>query len=425
MTHKNEIHCGDNLEVMKGMDDESVDLIYLDPPFFSGRNYEVIWGDGFEERSFKDTEWYRVECPKCSREVVKAERFCPICGSNLENAKVTRSNDIYAYIDWMIPRLTEMHRILKPTGSIYLHVDWHAVHYLKIEMDRIFGMNNFQNEIVWCYHGGGLAKRSFKKKHDTILLYSKTKNYTFNPQYKNRLIEKNYKKGVPIKNPPVMEDWWADVPSRGTATQSKEWLGYPTQKPEALLDRIIKASSNEGDIVFDPFCGCGTSLSVAKKLNRQYIGIDISYTACIVIKDRIKYPDLIKGMPHTTKQLTDMSPHEFQNIVCDKLDARNTSPNPSKPSGADGNVDGWVNSNLITGKYGGSPIQVKRSPHVGVATIKEFESTMMHKNKKIGFVVALSFGKGAINQVKKSENLGLTIHLIEAKDLMDFDFKNL
>ena len=199
----NTIYCGDNLAIMSEMESESTDLIYLDPPFFSGKNYEVIWKDGTEERSFKDTEWYRVECPKCEREVVKAERFCPVCGTDLKDAKITRKNDIYAYIDWMVPRLQEMHRILKPTGSIYLHVDHHAVHYLKIEMDRIFGEGDvskgikcFQNEIVWHYSNKiGKPSTSCKRAHDNILFYTKSNDYTYNPilvEIDNELTLKRY-----------------------------------------------------------------------------------------------------------------------------------------------------------------------------------------------------------------------------------------
>ena len=430
----NVIHCGDNLKIMREMESESVDLIYLDPPFFSGKNYEVIWKDGTEERSFKDTEWYRVECPKCKREVVKAERFCPVCGTNLEDAKITRRNDIYAYIDWMVPRLKEMYRILAPTGSIYLHVDHHAVHYLKVEMDRIFGEGNvskgikcFRNEIIWCYSGGGASKNRFATKHDTILFYNKTNKCIFNTQYTEyKNPNGKHSGGKPYrKEGKLMDDWWMDLPV--VSSGSKERLGYPTQKPEALLERIIKASSNPGDIVFDPFCGCGSAIAVAKKLDRQYIGIDISPTSCMVISDRIKYNSTIMGMEYTDDQYMAMSPHEFQNIVCKQLHAINTSKDKEKPSGPDGGIDGIIKSDLVTDGFAGAPIQVKRSKNVGKAPIEKIETTMRHmkpKAYKDSFMIAVSFGSGARKQAKEAMDLGYNIILIEAKELYNFNFDN-
>lgn len=451
----NVIYCGDNLRIMSEMPDESVDLIYLDPPFFSGKNYEVIWKDGTEERSFKDTEWYRVECPKCNREVVKAELFCPVCGTDLSGAKVTRKNDIYAYIDWMVPRLTEMHRILKPTGSIYLHVDHHAVHYLKVEMDRIFGNGDpskgvkcFRNEIIWCYSGANNASKYFPKKHDNILWYSKGKNYTFNQHdilipsrstakyYKDENGREYTKKGGKIyyrksQNGKIPEDYWIDINMLHHI--AKERLGYPTQKPLALLERIIKASSNPGDVVFDPFCGCGTSIDAAKELGRKYIGIDISPTSCMVIADRIKHPKPIIGMKYTDDQYMAMEPHEFQNIVCNQMHAKNTSPDPKKASGPDDGIDGIVKSEISTIGFAGALIQVKRSEakNLNKNTIKNFESTMQHYKplnrkppSKNGFVVAISFGSGARKQAKAAKILDLNIILVEAKELHDFNFDN-
>jgi site-specific DNA-methyltransferase (adenine-specific) len=424
ITKENRIYCGDNLKIMREMESESVDLIYLDPPFFSGKNYEVIWKDGTEVRSFKDTEWYRVGCPNCAREVVKADRFCPVCGTDLKDAKVTRSNDIYAYIDWMVPRLTEMHRILAPNGSLYLHVDWHAVHYLKVEMDRIFGMKNFQNEIVWCYSGGGASKNKFARKHDMILFYKKTAASIFNTQYtKYKNPNGRHSGGTPYREEgKLMDDWWVDLPV--VASGSKERLGYPTQKPVSLLERIINASSNPGDTIFDPFCGCGTTLAAAQKLGRSYIGIDISPTSCMVISDRINHFDRIIGMQYTDDEWMTMEPHEFQNIVCNALHAKNTSPDPSKASGADGGIDGIVKSELVTVGFAGVPIQIKRSKSVGVDTIKKLEATMQHMKSKptIGIVVAVSFGAGAKKQAILAKELGLNIILIEAKDIHEFEF---
>lgn len=441
----NTIHCGDNLEIMRNMPDESVDLIYLDPPFFSGRNYDVIWegvngNDHSEVRSFKDTEWYRVECPKCAREVIKADRFCSACGASLEHATVKSKNDIYAYIDWMIPRLKEMHRILKPTGAIYLHVDYHAVHYLKIEMDRIFGMNNFRNEIVWCYTGPSNTKKWFPRKHDTILFYTKGTDWTFNidnikipykainSQKGNSIIwGKNGMTDDDIKSQlnkgKIPEDWWDNMSPVGRL--KNERLGYPTQKPEALLERIIKASSNVGNIVFDPFAGCATTMAVAQRLGRKWIGIDVSPTACAVITKRLHISVWqIEGMPMTTEELAKMEHYEFQQWVCTRMQAKNTSPDPTRHGGADGGIDGIVKSTLDTTGYAGALIQVKQSRNVGVDTIDKHYAVMTkpnnpHKNK-MGFIVALSFGKGAVEQVTAYNNEGkVEIILVNAEDIAE------
>lgn len=476
----NVIHCGDNLAIMEKMPDESVDLIYLDPPFFSGRNYDVIWegeGDHSEIRSFKDTEWYRVQCPKCDREVVKAENFCSACGASLEDAKVVSKNDIYAYIDWMVPRIKEMHRILKPTGSIYLHCDHHAVHYLKIEMDRIFGIDNFKTQITWrrC-HPKGNAK-TFANNSDYVLYYTKGKNFTFNIQYgdysdvtlssykfndhdgrgsyssvsvgsignggyeydigygekqpssgyrwkyetmmqkiKDNLVvlkigkvprQKRYlseSKGVPFDNV------WTDIENVKSPI-------YPTEKPVDLLNRIILSSSNPGDIVFDPFCGCATTTIVAKDLHRRYIGIDVSWRACKVIAERLKIPiHSIKNMPLKNADFTKMEPMEFQQWACDQMEANNVMPG----GGADGGVDGIVRLNLLTTGYEGGLLQVKRSKNVGVDKIDRHFGVMSKNNVKKGFIVALSFSKGAKEAAAEYTNSGKAeIILVKAEDIAE------
>lgn len=441
----NVIYCGDNLEIMKNMESNIIDLIYLDPPFFSGRNYDVIWegeGDHSEIRSFKDTEWYRVQCPKCDREVVKAENFCSACGASLEDAKVVSKNDIYAYIDWMVPRLKEMHRILAPTGSIYLHADWHAAHYLKVEMDRIFGNGNpsegikcFRNEIVWCYSGASSPKmKQFARKHDNILLYSKGNTWTFNvddvrlPYAKSSKNREGYRKTgfvgeesgkCELNNKGKFpEDWW-EIPF--IRPNSKERLGYPTQKPLALLERIIKASSNPGDVVFDPFCGCATTLQAAKDLGRKWIGIDVSWRACKVIAERLKIPiHSIKNMPLKNEDFTKMDPPDFQQWACDHMEAKNTSPNAKTASGADGGIDGIIKSNLLTTGYEGALLQVKRSKNVGVDKIDRHFAVMSKNHAKKGFVVALSFSKGAKEAAAGYTNAGsVEIILVRAEDIAE------
>ena len=412
-TLTNSIICGDCRDKMRQhIPSESVDLLYMDPPFFSGRDYEIIWKDGAEVRSFEDTKFYTLEC-ECGKVFPENHMFCAFCGAGKDKATERRSNDIEAYLQWLRPKLEECYRVIKSTGSIYVHLDWHAVHYAKVMMDEIFGMKSFRNEIVWCYHGGGTATRMFKRKHDTILLYTKSGEYTFNPQYKKGEPGKTYKKGVPVKSPPVIEDWWSDIPSRGTATNSKEWIGYPTQKPEALLERIIKASSNPGDMILDPFSGCATCVSVAQKLGRRWIGIDVSPTSCKLMTDRLRKigysigeSDII-DMPHTIDELRKLPPFEFQNWVVTQLGGRQALRGVG-----DRGIDGWT--------FVGDPIQVKQGDKVGTPTVRLFTQDIRDVDKTHGIIVAFSFGKGAYDEVEhvKAKH-GIDIELKIVADMIE------
>ena len=239
---------GDNLAIMRELQSETIDLIYIDPPYFSQRNY----GD-FDDR------WKSMQ----------------------------------HYLDFMVERLKEMHRVLKPTGSIYVHLDWHAVHYIKVEMDKIFGYDNFVNEIIWGYRGGGVSKKAFARKHDTILFYSKSEKYTYNVQYQEyseaskKLVKS--KGGISIDGLPRdlergchMVDWWGDI--NAIQTWSPERSGYATQKPAELMKRIVLSSSNKNDIVADFFCGSGSFLKVAHELGRSCIGCDSNKSAVLRLK---------------------------------------------------------------------------------------------------------------------------------------------
>ena len=381
----NVVYCGDCLRVMKGIEEDSVDLIYLDPPFFSNKNYEVIWKDGAEIRGFEDCHWY-------------------------EQGK--RRNSVYVYIEWMRERLEECKRVLKDTGSIYLHCDWHASHYLKIMMDEVFGYKNFRNEIIWQYKRWSNASKNFQRMHDSILFYTKSNGYLFNIQYQpfsaktvhrkmsvdgitNLEEKRDVEKGI------VMHDVW-DIPY--IHSQSKERLGYPTQKPEKLLERIILASSNKGDVVLDPFCGCGTTLSVAKKLKRNWIGIDISPTGCKLIAERMKISsDDIIGLPRTTEEIKTMKPFEFQNWAC-KLVGGISNP---KRTG-DGGIDGWT--------FERNPIQVKQCS-VGEPVIRLFKNDIRDAHKKTGLVIGFSFSSGAYEYASKAKKDGIDIELKTVEEL--------
>jgi DNA modification methylase len=263
----NQLILGDNLEVLRTLPSETIDLIYIDPPFFSGRTYNVIWGDTNEVRSFYDI-W---------------------------------EGGISSYLIWLNARLWEMRRVLKKTGSIYVHCDWHASHYIKTEMDKIFGYENFRNEIIWCYTAPSHPAGNFPRKHDVILYYTKSEQVKpnlnsvripYSPESLSRANRNVIKKGGTIfhevqlhEDGKVPEDWWADI--NPASRYPGEHIGYPTQKPIKLLERIIKASSDEGDVVADFFCGGGTTLAVAVKLKRRFIGCDSSRVAISVTLDRL------------------------------------------------------------------------------------------------------------------------------------------
>jgi len=292
----NRLFFGDNLHIMRQLPSKSIDLIYIDPPFFSGRNYNVIFGDKNEVRSFTDI-W---------------------------------EGGMPGYLMWLNARLFEMKRLLKDTGSIYVHLDWHASHYVKVEMDKIFGVSNFLNEIAWGYETYvGNVKRYFPRKHDILLLYSKGPEYKFNQlflddyeesinykRWEKYIVDGNKIKGAnypktdsrftlrydkwvrdhgrepkpddiifEVKSFPV-SSFWKDI-TVVDPKDKEERIGYPTQKPEALLDRIIKSSTDEGDVVADFFCGGGTTPAAAQRLNRRWIAGDQSRIAVSITADRI------------------------------------------------------------------------------------------------------------------------------------------
>jgi DNA modification methylase len=387
---KNRLVCGDNLVELPTMEKESVDLIYVDPPFFSNRNYEIIWGDEAEIRSFED-RW---------------------------------EGGINVYVDWMKQRVMELYRVLKPTGSFYLHCDWHAGHYLKVMCDEVFGKNNFQNEIVWFYRTGGASKKRWSRKHDTIFFYSKSDKWIFHADKIRSYQSHKYGYQMPayeIDNETGKQYSWVyprDVWEITMGTGTGERWGYPTQKPEGLLERIITASSNEEGIVLDAFCGCGTALAVAHKLKRRWIGIDISPSAIALIKNRlanlgIAETDIdIIGMPKSVNDLKKFKHYEFQYWVVNELHGE-----PSSKKTGDMGIDGFSLFNHY-------PIQVKQQDGVGRNVIDNFETALRRYYKvprKViqGYVVALSFTKGAYEEVARVKKEGVDINLITAQDILD------
>jgi DNA modification methylase len=383
------LYRGDNLHILRQMEDESVDLIYLDPPFFSNRNYEVIWGDEAEVRSFMD-RW---------------------------------DGGIERYVEWMEERCRELHRVLAPTGSLYLHCDWHAGHYLKVMLDDVFERRQFQNEIVWYYRGGGVSPRRWGRRHDTILFYTKGKEWTFNVdpvrmeyspesaerlKYKARAFrgEKVYDTYRPNELGKHPDDVWSIQP---LMPSNRKRLGYPTQKPETLLQNIIMASSNEGDLVLDPFCGCGTTIAVAQKHDRNWLGIDISPSAIDVCELRLKTEGVkaeIAGMPSTMDDLRALRPFEFQRWVCYQLNAR-----PSARLSGDKGIDGRM---LVSH----APVQVKQK-QIGRPDVDAFETAMERGGSQQGVMVGFGWSTDAREEIARiKRRRGIEITLFDAKDFL-------
>jgi DNA modification methylase len=454
------IYCGDNLEQLRKLPEGCIDLIYIDPPFNSNRNYEVFWGETKEKRSFED-----------------------------------RHESTKAYIDYMRPRCVELHRVLKKSGSFYYHCDWHASHYVKVMLDQIFGENQFQNEIVWKRQSGHSdskqGSKHFGRLHDTIFFYNNggepTWNQLYQPydeeylktfysniepgtgrrfqygdltapggatpskgnphyeflgvkrywRYSKEKMEELYRQGriefrptgkVPrlkryldeAKGMPV-QSVWTDI--RPLINFGKEGLGYPTQKPLALLDRILQSSSNENDIVLDAFCGCGTALVAAEKLKRQWIGIDISPTACRVMAKRLKKDTILKedeklwqigrgfvvrDLPKTEEELKKYPPFEFENWAVVALGGTKNARQVGD-MGIDGRIYPISAMPERRGARTGEmdfmdewyPIQVKQTAKVGRPDIDAFEAVMIREERMLGYFVGFEFTGDALFEIDR------------------------
>lgn len=463
----NKLILGDNLEIMKTIPKECIDLIYLDPPFFSNRNYEVIWGDEGEIRSFQD-RW---------------------------------SGGVDHYIAWLKERVIEMHRILKSTGSIFLHCDWHANAYIRVEiLDKIFGYQNFRNEIIWKRNftkkGSQYKMSRFANNTDTIFFYSKSADYQFKTQKVKNLddtellkiynyVDENNKryKSEPLELPKLMErknlifeykgytpqyGWmmnrvkleeldhqnkifftkngkprrknflddyegsevdniWNDILPVGQV--QSELIGYPTQKPEALLKRIIECSSNEGDILMDPFVGGGTTIAVADKLNRQWIGIDQSVQAVKVTELRLQnqmnlfsQPFVVQLHKYDYDMLRYQNAFAFETWIVEQFGG---TPNVKQRN--DFGMDGKTKDNV--------PIQVKRSDNIGRNVVDNFHSAVMRydktlyeknktANQPVGYIIAFSFSKGAIQEVARLHNQeNVIVKLITVEEIVPISKK--
>ncbi|MEA5511516.1 DNA methyltransferase [Crocosphaera sp. UHCC 0190] len=416
----NQLFYGDNLEVLrKHIKDESVDLCYIDPPFNSKRNYNQIYHnlgkeDQLQAQAFVDT-WIWDDHANQELAEIQENYYGKFTSQSIDLisglTKVLGKGSLLAYLVSMTLRIVEIHRVLKPTGSFYLHCDPTASHYLKIILDAIFCCQggDFQNEIVWCYGSGGASKSHFSKKHDIILYYCKSNNnFVFNvdlvreaysspEKVEHKIVNgKAYQRKHELGRIPF--DWWQIPILTNTA---KERLGYPTQKPEALLEIIIKASSNEGDIILDAYCGCGTSIAVAERLNRPWIGIDITYQSISLILKRLEdsfgknvldniqlngIPKDIKSVIALANKTDDRTRKEFEKWAV--LTYSNNRAVINTKKGADQGIDGVAYFQGDKDEREKIIFQVK-SGKVKSGDIRDLQGTIILQQAAIGIFITL------------------------------------
>ena len=472
---ENVLYYGDNLEILRRyIKGETVDLVYLDPPFKSDQDYNILFAErngsqaAAQIKAFEDTwHWDKVSAA-AYQEIVETG---PTRVSQVMQAFRTflGENDMMAYLSMMAPRLVELQRAIKQTGSIYLHCDPTASHYLKMLMDAVFGPYNFRNEISWQRsQTRSSISRIFKRAHDIILFYSKTGDYPFGLQYKKlsegslklykhedrrgfyqpvpllvsgkrkgktgqvwRGIDPNKQgkggmhwvtipdnldkyeregqviwpkkhggtprlkyyldenKGVPIS------DFWDDIAI--ISSSSAERLGYPTQKPEALLERIIQASSNEGDMVLDPFCGCGTTIAVAQRLNRRWIGIDITHLAVALMKHRLhdmfgsQVQYKVIGEPVSLPDamaLAENDPYQFQWWALGLVGARPIEEKKGADKGIDGRLYFHDEADSKKGRTKQIILSVK-SGKVSVKDVRDLRGVVEREEAQIGVLICM------------------------------------
>ena len=425
----NSLHFGDNIDVLRNhkvMKDECVDLIYLDPPFNSNANYSVIFkdkggvGSEAQAEAFKDTWTWGPAAAGAYDDILKTRGEVAILMEAMR--KWLGAGGMLAYLSMMTIRLIELHRVLKPTGSIYLHCDPTASHYLKILMDAVFGPKSFRNEVIWDYSFRLMnLPRFFNRKHDVILFYAKSEAAYFKmpkTEWTREALEASRKQKIHVDDEGREWIWMpggrgnsksrlklvSEIIAGGKAisdvwpipiisSSSRERVGYPTQKPLALLERIIDASSREGDVVLDPFCGCGTTIEAAAKLGRQWIGIDITHYAVTVIENRLekRRPDArfeIFGRPTDlagAHDLAERDKYQFQWWAAWKLGAQTYESKKGGDKGIDGNIY------FANGPYGLGRIivSVKAGNTVNPAMVRELAGTVEREGAEMGVLVTL------------------------------------
>jgi DNA modification methylase len=468
----NKLFYGDNLEVLREhVADESVDLVYLDPPFNSNRSYNVIFsrhaGDtddaAAQIEAFDDTwHWTPVTDQQYQRYALAGELPPRVADALTAFRTLLGENDAMAYLVNMAPRLVELHQILKPTGSLYLHCDPTMSHYLRVLLDSIFGADRFVNEIIWKRSAAHSDKRQgarhMGRLHDTILFYTKTGSYPFTVEmldYNEKYVASKYRyveestgrryglwditgpggaaKGNPIyevfgftkywryskttmqqkidagliiqpspeaipreikyldEAPGVsLQDVWTDIDPINS--RAAERLGYPTQKPLTLLERIIRMSSKEGDVVLDPFCGCGTTIDAAQGLGRQWIGIDITFIAVDLIEKRLqdRYPGIagtyeVLGIPRdmaSAQSLFDRSPFDFERWAVSRINAQ-----PNVKQVGDKGVDGVARFYLDKKTIGRVLVSVKGGKNIGPMFVRDLSGTVETQKAQMGVLI--------------------------------------
>ena len=464
---KNMLYYGDNLDVMRRyLQDESVDLVYLDPPFNSNTNYNVLFAEkngskaASQIQAFSDTWTWNQESEAVYGETVMAGGRVADC---LQAFRTFLGEcNMLAYLVMMAPRLVELRRVMKPTASVYLHCDPTASHYLKMLMDAVFGHENFRNEIVWkrvhTVKGNfGQGSKFFGPNTDTLLFYSKSEEQKFNPiyteysadylhkfyrftesdgrryrlismigpggaakgnpqyefmgvtrywRYSRKKMQQLYEDGLIVQTKPGtvpqkkqyegegvgVQSLWDDI--QALSASSAERLGYPTQKPVALLERIIEASSNPGGVVLDPFCGCGTTIAAAQALGRPWIGIDITHLAITLIKHRLKdsFGDAatfeVIGEPVSVpdaERLAESDPYQFQWWSLGLVGARPVE----QKKGADKGIDGKI---IFQGDKAGvfeSVILSVKAGHTGAAHVRDLKGVLDREKAAIGVLISM------------------------------------
>ena len=470
----NTLYYGDNLDILRQhIPDESVDLVYLDPPFNSNASYNVLFREKSGEdspaqiKAFTDTWEWTLETERTFEQDIILHTGTPSAVKDMIAAfrQFIGNNAMMAYLVMMTPRLVELRRVLKPTGSLYLHCDPTASHYLKIVMDTVFWAANFRNEAIWKRQSAHSDARGYGSVHDTVLFYSKSEEYLWNPSfqpYDPAYVQQYYRykdpdgrsfmsgdlgtaglqgggyeydwkgivrvwrvpvgtmerldaegrifytrNGIPrikrylneAKGNPV-QDVWTDIES--LRSWHNERLGYPTQKPLALLERIIAASSNEGDVVLDPFCGCGTAVAAAEKLKRRWLGIDVTHLAVALMKNRLKttfnlepgQDYAVVGEPQdegSARALWEQDPYQFQFWAVSLLEAQ---PQQEQKKGADRGIDGviyFVDGPRRTPQK--VVIQVKGG-HVSAPQVRDLKGVVEREKAALGLFISLEAPTG-------------------------------
>jgi site-specific DNA-methyltransferase (adenine-specific) len=412
---KNLLFFGDNLDVLrKWVKDETADLIYLDPPFNSKRDYNLIFGNGASGPSADQVHAFE---DSWSWGAASEEAYQYLTESAVHGGAVPTSvsriigalrdglgeNDVTAYLVMMTVRLVELHRVLKPTGSIYLHCDPAASHYLKVVMDAIFGARNFRREIIWrsgWVSGFKSRAKNWVRNHDVILYYVKIEkaSYVFNKDAAYKPHDAGYKRRGGGENPKgvAIDDVWDEVAlySPWIKSFSTEKLGYPTQKPLALLERLIAASSNEGDVVLDPFCGCGTAVDAAQRLGRRWIGIDVSYLAVDLIETRlldtygagITSTFEVVGVPRDTEgaqALFKRSPFDFERWAVSLIDGT-----PNEKQVGDRGVDGVVRFPVSSANDVGRIIVSVKGGTLNPSMVRDLAGTVEAQKASMGVLIS-------------------------------------